>query len=121
KKGEISMTHPRTPPSTPSPRARRRADTLRPDRLACCVLAALLPMAAAAATDPTPAPEPAIQAEGQAAPSAQAAQSEVVQLDEIVVTARRRTERAQDVPIALSVLDGDDVEAFGGPPNLQEI
>ncbi|HEY0974592.1 MAG TPA: TonB-dependent receptor [Solimonas sp.] len=37
----------------------------------------------------------------------------VTELDAIVVTARRRQERAQDVPISLAVLDGDALGAAG--------
>jgi len=38
------------------------------------------------------------------------AASENAQLDDIIVTAQRRAERLQDVPIALSVVSGDDLE-----------
>lgn len=38
---------------------------------------------------------------------------ETAQVDELVVTARRREERAQDVPIALSVIGGERLERSG--------
>ncbi|WP_165967377.1 TonB-dependent receptor [Luteimonas aestuarii] len=86
---------------------------LRIHRLAACVLSALCCQAIAVAQEPA---EP-----GQAPASGPAAQpTEAIELDRMVVTARRRDEREQDVPIAMSVLDGNDLET-GGDPNLQEI
>ena len=46
-------------------------------------------------------------------PAQARAQTPVTDLEEIVVTARRRTERLQDVPISLTVLDGDALGAAG--------
>jgi iron complex outermembrane recepter protein len=50
-------------------------------------------------------------AEAQTKPAATASPSkpEDVQLDEILVTAQRRTERLQDVPIAISAISGDKI------------
>ena len=59
---------------------------------------------------PAPAPPAGHQAERESA----------VELDGVVVTARRRNEREQDVPIAMSVLGGEAIET-GGDPNLQDI
>ncbi len=50
----------------------------------------------------TPAPTPVV-----------AEPSETTKIEEIVVTARRREERAIDVPISLAVLDGDALGAAG--------
>ncbi|MDB5970784.1 MAG: putative TonB-dependent siderophore receptor [Hydrocarboniphaga sp.] len=48
--------------------------------------------------------------------------SAAVQLEEVLVTARRRQERAQDVPISLAVLDGDDLANAGlfRPQDIQQ-
>src|SRR5690606_12218737 len=56
---------------------------------------------------------------GRAAPLAEdppaplAIDEPVAQVDEILVTARRRDENAQDVPIALSVIGGEALAASG--------
>lgn len=57
-----------------------------------------------------------------AAPTARERASEAVQLEEVVVTSRRRQERAQDVPISLAVLDGDDLADAGlfRPQDIQQ-
>ncbi|WP_428311979.1 TonB-dependent receptor [Hydrocarboniphaga sp.] len=48
--------------------------------------------------------------------------SNAVQLEEVVVTSRRREENAQDVPISLAVLDGDDLAEAGlfRPQDIQQ-
>jgi iron complex outermembrane receptor protein len=48
--------------------------------------------------------------------------SDAVQLEEVVVTSRRREEKAQDVPISLAVLDGDDLAEAGlfRPQDIQQ-
>ncbi len=65
-------------------------------------IALLLASAAPVATPPEPAPvaDPAAPQEAQAP-------------GDIVVTAQRRQERAQDVPIALSVITGNDIAKTG--------
>jgi iron complex outermembrane receptor protein len=55
-----------------------------------------------------PAPPPAAAAE-----VAQAVPPPLAPSDEIVVTARRREETAQDVPLAISVVTADSIEATG--------
>jgi iron complex outermembrane receptor protein len=45
---------------------------------------------------------------------AQEAAEETVRLDEVVVTAQKREQRLQDVPIAVSVVSSDLVESIGG-------
>lgn len=47
------------------------------------------------------------------AASAQSADTETTNLAEIVVTAQKRTERLQDVPVAVSVVSGDTIAAKG--------
>ncbi len=59
-----------------------------------------------------------VHAQEAAPATAQAPQDDAVQSanprgDVIVVTARRRTETAQDVPLAISVIRGDSIEATG--------
>jgi len=70
----------------------------------------------------TIAVEPETQPPQQDAPATRERASEAVQLEEVVVTARRREERAQDVPISLSVLDGDDLADAGlfRPQDIQQ-
>lgn len=62
--------------------------------------------------DYTPAAEAPVVAE----------QSSGVELETVIVTSRRRQERAQDVPISLAVLDGDDLADAGlfRPQDIQE-
>ncbi|OYU37099.1 TonB-dependent receptor [Novosphingobium sp. PASSN1] len=74
--------------------------------------AAILPLAA------TPAFSAELPAEAPAAAEAPADQSTSVGTgqsdnDSIVVTARRRAETAQDVPLAISVVGGDHIDATG--------
>ncbi|HEX8127357.1 MAG TPA: TonB-dependent receptor [Allosphingosinicella sp.] len=73
---------------------------------------------AALATTPAYAqstsPEPAAPAaDSDPAGAAPAAQSPAAQGDDIVVTARRRDEQLQDVPLAISVLGGAQLDATG--------
>jgi len=42
-----------------------------------------------------------------------AAEDEVLVLDPVTVTARKRAESAADVPISLSVMDGDELDSAG--------
>lgn len=79
------------------------ASTLRatPRPLALAIFAALLPLAAAA-QDPAPAaPEPAQTAETRAAT-----------LDTVEVTAQRRVENIQDVPVSISTVSGEKLDAL---------
>lgn len=66
-------------------------------------------MASSAAVQPVTLPE------GQAAPAPAAETTPSVQetSGDVVVTARRRVERVQDVPIAMSVIGGEDIEKTG--------
>ncbi|MBN8809317.1 MAG: TonB-dependent receptor [Sphingomonas sp.] len=71
------------------------------------LLAAAAPSAVAAGDRPAPPPPPApvdAQADPQAAPKSEG---------DIVITARRRSERLQDVPIAVSVLSGETIANTG--------
>lgn len=65
--------------------------------LGCTMLVA--PVAAHAQTDPAPAPAPAAAAD--------------TTIGEVVVTARRRTELVQDVPISVSAMSGAALERSG--------
>ncbi len=58
----------------------------------------------AAAVDPDEVPVPTVEPEPADDPS---------DLADVIVTARRQSEKAQDVPIALSVLSGESLEASG--------
>ena len=62
------------------------------------------------AADPAPATNPAA-GDGQGAESA-SAPTEIAQVDdaEIIVTARRREERVQDTPVAVTALSGNTLE-----------
>ncbi|MEI6641621.1 MAG: TonB-dependent receptor [Novosphingobium sp.] len=72
--------------------------------------AALLPLAASPALA-APTPEtPAAEAPADQSTSVGTGQSDN---DTIVVTARRRAETAQDVPLAISVVGGDHIDATG--------
>ncbi len=73
--------------------------------------AAILPLAAAPAlAADTPAAAPAAEAPADQSTSVGTGQSDN---DTIVVTARRRAETAQDVPLAISVVGGDHIDATG--------
>lgn len=50
-------------------------------------------------------------AQDKASPPAQTAVGEKVELETVTVTARRRTEKAQDVPAPISVISGQELEA----------
>ena len=72
--------------------------------------AASLPLFAQPAFATQFAPESAPEAAGEQTTSVGTGQSDN---DTIVVTARRRTETAQDVPLAISVVGGDHIDATG--------
>lgn len=63
---------------------------------------------------------PAAYAQEEAAPVDQAATSSDASNSGIVVTARRRVETAQEVPLAISVINGDSIEATGNF-NIQKL
>ncbi|WP_315760258.1 TonB-dependent receptor [Sphingomonas sp. Y38-1Y] len=73
--------------------------------LAAALLLSAAPTALFAADDPPARP---------ADPPLAASEDDPTQSGEILVTARRQTERAQDVPIALTVASGDSLERTGG-------
>ena len=75
--------------------------------------AALQTPAQPTATPPTPPADPAPQPEAPAPEAADPAASTAGQGNEILVTARRREEAVQDVPIAISVVSGDELERTG--------
>ncbi|WP_052215809.1 TonB-dependent receptor [Sphingomonas sp. ERG5] len=74
--------------------------------LLSCVTGMAMIAAPAFASDPVRDADPAVTADTDAATEAAGT--------EIIVTARRQSERAQDVPIALSVLTGAALERTGG-------
>lgn len=80
--------------------SRRRSAAME---LAACLSGVLLGLPAQAVAQVGRAPEPA-------RPAGQEAETN---LDEIVVTARRRSESLQDVPVAVSAFDAEDLEARG--------
>lgn len=82
-------------------RKRRYRQTLAAGAAASAIAEILLASTALAAPAPEPVPDEASQATSQ--PS-------FAQLGDIVVTARRREERAQDVPIALTVIGGEQLD-----------
>ena len=85
-------------------------------------VAALLAMPVSALAQAT---TEAIESQRQASAEAEAAQAaDAQELDTVYVTATRRTERLQDVPLSVSVLSQDELDAKGvvgyeGSPTLQ--
>ena len=53
------------------------------------------------------------QASAAAPPETQSATADGSQIADIVVTAQRRSERVQDVPIAITALSGEQLQARG--------
>ena len=71
-------------------------------------------LAVSAAWTVLAAAAPVLAAEGEAAAIAEAPAADApAEVDELIVTARRREENAQDVPIALTVLGGATLEKTG--------
>jgi outer membrane receptor protein involved in Fe transport len=66
------------------------------------VLAMLAPVVASAQTSQTPSATPGVSAE-----------ADVSSADDIVVTAQRRAQRLQDVPVSVSVVSGDALQKAG--------
>lgn len=77
-------------------------------RAALLAAASFVPITAAWADEDT-----AATASTEAAGESEAADVPIGEDSEILVTARRRTERAQDVPIALTAVSGDTLERSG--------
>ena len=104
-----------TPPPGGPPCARRAPRTLW---LALLALGAVAP--AWAQTAPAdPAAAPAAQTEEQKAQTAEADQLPQTS-DEIIVTARKREENVQEVPVAITVLTGEALEE-NAAPDIAEI
>jgi iron complex outermembrane receptor protein len=84
---------------------------LRPaPRPLALAIAALLPLAAAAQTTAAPSPQdPAQEGDPAAAPAGERA---ATQLDTVQVTAQRRVENIQDVPVSISTLGGEKLDAL---------
>ena len=82
----------------------RRSLSVRPHRLAFAI-AALLPFGTALAQDTAPA-----------APAAPAA-TQATTLDAVEVTAQRRVENIQDVPVSISTLSSEKIEVFASGGN----
>ncbi|MBH2000361.1 MAG: TonB-dependent receptor plug domain-containing protein, partial [Sphingomonadaceae bacterium] len=70
-------------------------------------------VASASFVVPTAFAEDAAQPSAEGAVGADAAEATNVRGDVIIVTARRRAETAQEVPLAISVIRGDSIEATG--------
>lgn len=81
---------------------------------ATAMLACVTAMAAAGALEGDPA-------QNTRAPSAAADGADAVQLQEITVTARLRTESLQTVPVSVSALSGEQLERLGGGTTIQEL
>ena len=56
---------------------------------------------------------PVWAADDTAAPQPQAASTGDAQIQDVVVTARRRDEKAQDVPVPMAIISGDTLERYG--------
>lgn len=83
---------------------------LRPaPRPLAIAIAALLPLAAAAQTTAAPPPQDSPQAGDPAAPAGERA---ATQLDTVQVTAQRRVENIQDVPVSISTVGGEKLDAL---------
>ncbi|MBL6750545.1 MAG: TonB-dependent receptor [Nevskia sp.] len=90
---------------------RARGHGARPRRAwAWLALAPWLGCAGIAAADEAAGPDAAVP---QAVASAATANAEPSKLQEVVVSARRRTEKAQDVPIPITTLNGDSLDRDG--------
>ncbi len=87
-----------------------RSSRAMPRPLALAVLAALLPLTAAAQTDPSTA------SAAEPAPVAQDADAQAdtraATLDAVQVTAQRRVENIQDVPVSISTVSGEKLDAL---------
>lgn len=98
--------------------------SLLPLGVSVVALTSALNLTAAAAAETAEAPSTGQQAEVPNAPptppSAAPKAAEPGQIDEVVVTARRRAEKAQDVPIAMTVLSGDHL-ADNGTDKLTQL
>jgi len=112
---------PATAPRAPAPGASEPGAAPAPGAVAPA------PDAPAAAPAPTPEAaaaalgehgEPAVSVEGEEAESEAVASSEADELGEVIVTARRRNESIQKIPVAISALSGDALESKGAV-NLQ--
>jgi iron complex outermembrane receptor protein len=81
--------------------------------LAGIAAAALIPARAFAATDEAAADQPQITVQGDAETQTAAAASTNVPENVIIITARRRQEAQQDVPLAIATLDGRTINDTG--------
>jgi len=78
-----------------------------------CLLTLLWPAMAPAQEEPAPLATIALPEEAPPAPAVEARADDGMELQTIVVTARRREERALDVPISMTVLDGASLGEAG--------
>ncbi|MET0269605.1 MAG: TonB-dependent receptor [Sphingomonas sp.] len=93
-------------------RSRRLAALL----VGCAIIAIATPAMAQEASGPALSPSPATQPETPPAPGVAAeAAADEAEPGEIVVTAQKRSERLQDVPLAVSVIGGEALAASGKP------
>lgn len=83
----------------------------------------LLPVGALAQVAPVTAPAPSPEAPGPEANPAQDEEKTSLDTNEIVVTAQRRTERVQDVPISITALTGEQLKnaAVTAPDRLEQL